>query len=124
MKYPAVVLALVALTAQASVLQERREAKRPGIEVSFTSAARNEPVTGMVYLAVSRDNRTPPIQQTDPTGVPLFSKYVDQLTPGVTVSLGPDDRGHPVPSLRDVPAGDYWVQPFVNVYTRFARADG
>src|SRR5262249_50905506 len=40
------------------------------------------------------------------------------------VSLGPDDRGHPVPSLRDIPAGDYWVQPFVNVYTRFARADG
>ena len=23
-----------------------------------------------------------------------------------------------------MPAGDYWVQPFVNVYTRFARADG
>ena len=27
-------------------------------------------------------------------------------------------------SLRDIPAGEYWVQPFVNVYTRFARADG
>ncbi len=27
-------------------------------------------------------------------------------------------------SLRDLPAGEYWMQPFVNVYTRFPRADG
>ena len=38
--------------------------------------------------------------------------------------IGGDDFGHPVASLRDLPAGDYWVQPFVNVYTEFARADG
>ena len=25
---------------------------------------------------------------------------------------------------RDLPAGEYWMQPFVNVYTRFPRADG
>jgi len=40
------------------------------------------------------------------------------------VILDAGDRGHPVASLRDIPAGDYWVQPFVNVYTRFPRADG
>ena len=37
------------------------------------------------------------------------------------------ERGHPIASLRDIPAGDYWVQPFVNVYTRFRarrRQDG
>jgi Putative esterase len=94
------------------------------VEVSFAAAARGEAVTGMVYLAISRDNRTPPIQQTDPTGVPLFSKYVEQLQPGTAVTFTAEDRGHPVASLRDIPAGDYWVQPFVNVYTRFARADG
>jgi len=32
--------------------------------------------------------------------------------------------GHPLQSLKDLPPGDYWVQPFVNVYTRFPRADG
>ena len=31
---------------------------------------------------------------------------------------------YPVASLRDLPAGEYWMQPFVNVYTKFARADG
>jgi putative esterase len=95
----------------------------PRVEISFASAARAEPVTGMVYLAISRDNQTPPIQQTDPEGVPLFSKYVDQLKPGAAVTLDASDRGHPVASLQDIPAGEYWVQPFVNVYTRFPRAD-
>jgi hypothetical protein len=96
----------------------------PRVEISFAPAARTEPVTGMVYLAISKDNQRAPIQQTDPEGVPLFSKYVEQLKPGATVTIGAADRGHPVASLRDVPAGEYWVQPFVNVYTRFPRADG
>jgi len=96
----------------------------PRIEISFTSTARSTPVTGMVYLAVSRDNQRTPIEQTGPTGVPLFSRFVEQLAPGAAAVLGPDDRGHPVASLRDLPPGEYWVQPFVNVYTRFPRADG
>jgi hypothetical protein len=118
MKYLSVALALLALAAQTPASKTLR------VEISFAAAARSEPVTGMVYVAISRDNKTPPIQQTDPTGVPLFSKAVEQLAPGAIVSLGAADRGHPVASLRDVPPGDYWVQPFVNVYTRFPRADG
>jgi hypothetical protein len=58
------------------------QAKGLRVEISFTSAARAEPVTGMVYLAISKDNQSAPIQQTDPEGVPLFSKYVEQLKPG------------------------------------------
>jgi len=54
----------------------------------------------------------------------LFSKYVENLAPGTPVTLTADDRGHPLRSLRDLPAGEYWMQPFVNVYTRFPRADG
>src|SRR4029453_13279102 len=93
------------------------QAKGLRVEISFTSAARAEPVTGMVYLAISKDNQSAPIQQTDPEGVPLFSKYVEQLKPAAPVPLDASDRGHPVASLRDIPAGEYWVQPFVNVYT-------
>ena len=96
----------------------------PRVEISFAQGVRSQPVTGMVYLAISKDNQSTPIQQVDPEGAPLFSKYVEQLAPGAPVTIGGDDRGHPVASLRDIPAGDYWVQPFVNVYTRFPRADG
>jgi hypothetical protein len=94
------------------------------VEISFSPAARSQPVTGMVYLAISKSNSSTPIQQADPEGAPLFSTFVKELKPGSSVTLTRENRGHPVASLADIPAGDYWVQPFVNVYTRFPRADG
>ena len=96
----------------------------PRVEISFSQAARALPVTGMVYLAISKDNQSTPIQQTGPEGAPLFSVFVEGLKPGATVTITRDNRGHPISSLTDIPAGEYWVQPFVNVYTRFPRADG
>jgi hypothetical protein len=56
--------------------------------------------------------------------VPLFSRFVDGLAPDAVATFTAEDRGHPLRSLRDLPAGEYWMQPFVNVYTRFPRADG
>jgi putative esterase len=96
----------------------------PRIEIAFAKEARAEAVTGMVYVAISRDNQRSPIEQAAPTGAPLFSRFVDGLAPATPAIITGDDRGHPLKSLRDLPAGDYWMQPFVNVYTRFPRADG
>ena len=93
-------------------------------EISFARTARAEPVTGRVYIAISRDNHEPPIQQVGETGVPLFGRNVEALAAGQTAIIDATDAGHPIRSLRDLPAGDYWVQAFVNVYTRFPRADG
>ena len=110
--------------APAEAAAPQAAASGPRIEISFAAEARAEAVTGMVYVAISRDNQRPPIEQTAPTGVPLFSKFVEGLAPGAVAAIGPADRGHPLASLRDLPAGEYWMQPFVNVYTRFPRADG
>ena len=107
-----------------AAMQRATVAGTPAVEISFAKEARGEPVTGMVYVAISRDNQRSPIEQTGPTGVPLFSHYVEGLAPGTTAAITVEDRGHPLRSLRDLPAGDYWMQPFVNVYTRFNRADG
>jgi hypothetical protein len=97
----------------------------PRFEITFSAGARAEPVTGRVYVAISKTNdRQGPIAQTSPTGVPLFSVAVENLAPGQAAVIGATELGHPIQSLRDIPAGDYWVQPFVNVYTKFARADG
>lgn len=96
----------------------------PTIEISFSAAAHPQPVTGRVYVAVSRSNDKTPIEQAGPTGVPLFGHDVEQLQPGHPATIGAGDFGAPLASLRDLPAGDYWMQPFVNIYTRFARADG
>ncbi len=96
----------------------------PRIEVTIAQGARTEATTGMVYVAISRDNTRTPIEQASPTGAPLFSKYIDAMRAGTPVPFGAADRGHPLASLSDLPAGEYWMQPFVNVYTRFPRADG
>jgi len=117
-------IALAGTVALAAAHLRAQPAQGPAVEISFAQAAHAGPITGMVYLAISADNRTPPIQQTDPEGVPLFSKYVDGLAPGTRVAFDAGYRGHPVRQLRDIPPGEYWVQPFVNVYTRFPRADG
>ena len=121
----AVAAACLAIAAAAGAIRTSAQAP-PGlrVEISFAPGARAQPVTGMVYLAISRDNQATPIQQVDPEGAPLFSAYVQDLKPGTPVIITRENRGHPVASLADIPAGDYWVQPFVNVYTRFPRADG
>ena len=98
----------------------------PKFEVSFSKAAHAAPITGRVYVAISRtfDGTRTPIAQTGETGSPLFGLNIVDLAPGAAAVIDARTFGHPVQSLRDIPAGEYWVQPFVNVYTRFARADG
>ncbi|MGE5838006.1 MAG: alpha/beta hydrolase-fold protein [Acidobacteriota bacterium] len=120
----AAVLLAVTVAVPAAMARQRVAAAGPRFEITFTRAARAESVTGRVYVAISRTNSPTPIAQTSPTGVPLFSRPIDAQAPDQPAVIGPDDLGHPVKSLRDLPAGEYWVQPFVNVYTKFARADG
>ena len=102
----------------------RVAAAQPHFEISFTKAAHAEPITGRVYVAISRTNDRPPIQQVGETGAPLFGANIESLAAGTIARIDDGAFGHPVQSLRDLPRGEYWVQPFVNIYTRFARADG
>ena len=115
--------AALILASSATVLAQR-SAAGPRFTVSFPAAAHAGPITGRVYVAISKTNDRAPIQQTDTTGVPLFGVNVDQLAPGASATIDATTLGYPVKSLRDLPAGDYWAQAFVNVYTKFARADG
>src|SRR5678815_1943950 len=96
----------------------------PSFEIRFSPDARKDAVTGRVYVALSKTNTRPPIDQTSVTGVPLFGVNVENLMPGQPVVIDATMFGFPVQSLRDIPAGDYWAQAFVNVYTKFVRSDG
>jgi hypothetical protein len=95
-------------------------------EISFAESARPEPVTGRVYVAISRElgRWGGPIQMTGETGVPLFGKNIENIEPGQVVVIDRAVFGHPVACVDEIPSGEYWVQGFVNVYTRFERADG
>ncbi len=93
-------------------------------EVSFPAAAHAEPITGRVFVMISRDSDREPRLQTGRTGVPLFGRDVEQLKPGQAAIIDATDLGTPINSLLDVPAGDYYVQAMLNVYSEFRRADG
>ncbi len=98
----------------------------PRFEISFARSAHAAPITGRIYVAISRvaDTSGTPISRSGETGDPLFGRNVENLAPGQSAVIDVGTFGHPVQSLRDIPAGEYRVQPFVNVYTKFARADG
>lgn len=94
------------------------------VEISFPKSAHAEPITGRVFLMISRTNEKEPRLQIGRTGVPFFGRDVESLEPGDAGVIDETDLGSPVASLRDIPAGDYYVQGFVNIYSEFRRADG
>jgi len=127
-------LLIVLLFPSVSALAASRPPKGVHVRISFPAAARSEPVTGRVYVAIARESETTtprrgggiagPIQLAGSTGSPLFGVNVENLKPGAAAEIDGTVSGHPVASLNEIPKGDYLVQAFVNVYTKFERADG
>ena len=97
---------------------------RTRFRVRVDPAALNEPVTGRVYVMISRTNEREPRLQIGRTGVPFFGNDVEQLAAGTFATIDGGELGFPVDRMADLPAGDYWVQGFVNRYSEFKRADG
>lgn len=94
-------------------------------EISFDKQAHPDPVTGRVYVMISRDNETEPRHRVRrASGIPFWGQNVHQLQPGEPGIIDGKSFGFPLQSIQDIPPGDYFIQGFVNVYTRFERADG
>jgi hypothetical protein len=101
------------------------EAQETRFEITVPAAAHAEPITGRVYVMISRTSETEPRLQISQTGgTPFFGRDVERLAPGEAAVIDETDLGSPVPSLRGIPSGEYFVQAFVNVYSEFKRADG
>ena len=94
------------------------------IEISVPASVHPEPITGRVYFMLSRTGDREPRLQIGRTGVPFFGRDVEKLKPGTAAVIDETDLGSPVDSLKDIPAGEYFVQAFVNIYSEFRRADG
>jgi hypothetical protein len=92
-------------------------------EISFSSGLQEQPITGRIFLIIATKSDTEPRLQmrSDPV---LFGIDVNQLKPGEVVEINKTCPGSPLKSLRDLPAGDYYVQAVLNVYTEFHRSDG
>jgi hypothetical protein len=99
-------------------------AQAPRFEVTIAPAARAEPVTGRLIVFVSKTAQPEPRLALGPQGPALFAIDLDQQRAGQPVVVdAKTSLGYPMP-LAELPAGDYWVQPVINVYTQAKRADG
>jgi len=92
--------------------------------VSFDKSLNPGPVTGRVYIMISKNNDRPPKDQVGVNGIPLWGMNTYGLEPGKEAEITDTVFGYPLESIADIPAGEYFVQAFINVYTEFKRSDG
>jgi hypothetical protein len=95
-------------------------------EISYAASLHPGPVTGRVFVVITKRNFPEPRFQAGSYGgsVPFFGVDVDGLKPGDSAVIDGSTPGFPLSSLKDLPADDYYVQAVLNVYTQFHRRDG
>ena len=94
--------------------------------VSFPASVHAGPITGRAFVFISHDSTPEPRLYGHPfgRGTPLFGTDVNAMQPGAVAVIGDTTLGYPFTRLTDLPAGDYYVQALLNVYTEVHRADG
>lgn len=93
-------------------------------EISYDKAAGAGPVTGRVILMIARAETPEPRFQIGPNAIPMYGVDAEGLGPGQAAVIDQTTFGAPVDSLAGLPAGDYYVQAMLNVYTECRRSDG
>jgi hypothetical protein len=118
---------LASLVTASPLLAHPTPADGPQFSVSFTKEHSSQPLDGRVFVLLSTDASQEPRMQIDlsvKTQI-LFGVDVDALTPGQPIVVTNDNAyGYPVRHLRDVPAGEYYVQAVLHRYETFHRSDG
>ena len=96
------------------------------VEIRLDPAVAKGATTGRVYIFFAKDTAREPRLLGGSYGgsVPFFGVDADAVTSGAAVTVDANTLGYPYESLTKVPAGQYYVQALMNVYTKFTRADG
>lgn len=95
-------------------------------EVTIPESVRSEATTGRLLVALGKTATPEPRTQIGDyrNGLPFFGVDAEQVKPGGTIVIDESSASYPLDSLKDLPAGDYYAQALLNVYTKFQRADG
>ncbi len=94
--------------------------------VSFPKEVSAQPLDGRLLLVLSTNPGEEPRNQVDisPRTQIVFGVTVDGWKPGEAAVVDAGASGYPIRSLKNVPAGDYFVQAVLNKYETFHRGDG
>ena len=114
---------VAALSASAALAADTR------FEISFPPSANPGPLTGRAFVMITRTleargGEREPRLQIGRVGVPFYGRDFEKLSPGAAAIIDASDLGTPVESLSGIPAGDYYVQAVLDVYSEFHRSDG
>ncbi|MCI0388880.1 MAG: alpha/beta hydrolase-fold protein [Acidobacteria bacterium] len=96
-------------------------------EVSYPASLDNGPITGRVFLMISKHNQVEPRLQAGSytnASIPFYGLDVQALKQGDKAIIDTSILGYPLESLNQLPAGEYYVQALLNVYTQVHRKDG
>jgi hypothetical protein len=95
-------------------------------EIAYPAGLDKGPITGRVFVMISKNNRLEPRLQAGSyiNSVPFYGLDVQALKPGEKAVIDPSVLGFPLESLSQLPAGEYFVQALLNVYTQVHRKDG
>jgi hypothetical protein len=93
-------------------------------KISFPSATDAKPLTGRMFLVISRTDTIEPRLQVGRYGTQFFGVDFEKLQPIQEITVDGSILGYPVNDLKDIPPGDYYVQAVLNKYTEFKRSDG
>jgi hypothetical protein len=106
--------------------QSFRVSIAPGTELGSPSGGGDGGLQGrLLLLLADNDKREPRFQIDDAAGTQLvFGVDVDHWGAGESKVVDVNAFGYPLERLRNVPAGDYWVQVVVNKYETFHLQTG
>ncbi|MBM4186430.1 MAG: hypothetical protein FJ206_03860 [Gemmatimonadetes bacterium] len=111
-------LAGLAVAAQTAVAQQ--------VEITVAPGLHPGPITGRAFVIFTRDDSREPRLQAGSYagGVPFFGVDVTGLSAGGAAVIDAATPGFPVDRLRDIPAGHYYVQGLMVLYTEVTPAHG
>ena len=101
-------------------------AAAPRFEISFPKSMSAGALDGRVLLLISTGEKPEPRFQINFTvsSQQAFGVDVDGLAPGAAAIVDASTLGYPRESLKDIPAGDYYVQGLINIYETWHPANG
>jgi len=95
------------------------------ISVDFPSNIGGEQGGRLLVLLSSNENAEPRFQiNPGPKGQIIYGIDVENWRPGTTKTIDNDVLGYPYKSLKNIPAGDYYVQAVINRYKDFHLSNG
>ncbi len=93
-------------------------------EISFPASVSEKPLTGRMFLIITKTDSIEPRLQVGRYGTQFFGVDFENLKPGQGVTISTSTLGYPVNAFNDIAPGNYYVQAVLCKYTEFKRSDG